>query len=444
VTQAPLPLQLEAAVNVVDAAGQVDPAQDVPFAYSWQTPAWQRPFVPHVVAPMSRHSPAGSVAPVATFVHVPSMPGSAHDWQAPAQALSQHTPCAQKLEPHSLACEHEAPLFFGPHELTLQTFGMRQFVSVVQAPKHDVPLQTYGLHGSESGATHWPVALQLAGGLYTFDVHDSGAHSVPTLYFWQAPAPSHLPFVEHAAAVRSVQSARGSTLPAGIDVHLPGAEAREQLRHAPVQVVSQQMLSTQWEDWHSASSEHGCPLPLGPHRPLTHTWPVSQSLFVTQILLHASVTQRNGLQFCTPCGWHVPVPSHVPGVLRREPVHDGGRHCVSAAYFAQPPNPSHVPVVPQLGAPWSLQTARRSAWPASVGQQVPRRPGSAHDTQPPAQATLQQMLSAQKPDAQSPFTLHVAPFIFLPQLEPTHCWPATHWLDCVHVSKQALVVVSHV
>jgi hypothetical protein len=42
------------------------------------------------------------------------------------------------------------------------------------------------------------------------------------------------------------------------------------------------------------------------------------------------------------------------------------------------------------------------------------------------QATLQQTLSAQKPEAQSAFTLHVAPFIFRPQLAFTHCWPVEH------------------
>ena len=41
----------------------------------------------------------------------------------------------------------------------------------------------------------------------------------------------------------------------------------------------------------------------------------------------------------------------MPGVLRRVPVHDGAMHTVSGAYFVQPPNPSHVPVEPQLGAP---------------------------------------------------------------------------------------------
>jgi hypothetical protein len=249
----------------------------------------------------------------------------------------------------------------------------------------------------------------------------SGAQIVPILYFWQPPAPSHLPFVEQAAAVMSWQTPRGSALPAATEVHLPGAEASEQLRQAPVQAVSQQRPSTQWVERHSVPAEHGWPFCLGPHRPLTQAWPISQSASERQTLLQAPSTQLNGLQFCTPCGRQVPRPSQVPGVLRRVPVQEAGMHWVSAAYFSQPPKPSQVPVVPHEGAPLSTQTRRGSGEPWSIGQQVPRRPGSAHETQPPEQATLQQTPSAQKPDAQSAATLQLAPFIFLPQLALTHC-----------------------
>jgi hypothetical protein len=98
--------------------------------------------VPQLAAPASWQRPAGSATPVGTFVQAPSVPVSAHDWQAPEQALSQHTPCAQKVEAHSPPAEQEAPLFFRPHELPLQTLGGRQLlVVVVHALKHDVTLQ---------------------------------------------------------------------------------------------------------------------------------------------------------------------------------------------------------------------------------------------------------------------------------------------------------------
>jgi hypothetical protein len=79
VTHAPLPSHVEAGVNVVVAAGQVEPAQAVPFAYFWHAPAWHLPFVPQVGPVMSVHRPAGSEFPVGTLVHVPSVPDMAHD-----------------------------------------------------------------------------------------------------------------------------------------------------------------------------------------------------------------------------------------------------------------------------------------------------------------------------------------------------------------------------
>ena len=88
-----------------------------------------------------------------------------HAVQAPAQALSQQTPCAQKPEPHSPGSEHDAPRIFLPHELPLHTLGETQSWFVVHALKQALPLHTFGEHGSESGGVHWPVALQVDGGV---------------------------------------------------------------------------------------------------------------------------------------------------------------------------------------------------------------------------------------------------------------------------------------
>jgi hypothetical protein len=144
VTQAPLPSHVEPAVKFVVAAGQVESWQSVPFAYFWQAPAWHLPFVPQLAAPKSWQAPAGSLDPVGTLVQAPSVPVSAHDWHAPVHALSQQTPCAQKVEEHSLPAEQEAPLFLRPHELPLQTNCLRQLsvaVAIVHALKHVVTLQ---------------------------------------------------------------------------------------------------------------------------------------------------------------------------------------------------------------------------------------------------------------------------------------------------------------
>jgi hypothetical protein len=86
--------------------------------------------------------PAGSALPVGTLVQVPSAPGNAHDWQEPLQAELQQTPSAQKFDWHSDAAEHEAPGGFLPHELRLQTLGVKQLLLLVQALKQAVPLQT--------------------------------------------------------------------------------------------------------------------------------------------------------------------------------------------------------------------------------------------------------------------------------------------------------------
>ena len=98
-------------------------------------------------------------------MHVPSVGVSAHDVHAPSQAASQQTPCAQNVDWHSLASEHEAPRIFLPHELPLQTLGETQLPSTAQALKQLLPLHVYGAHGSESGGAHWPVALHVEGGV---------------------------------------------------------------------------------------------------------------------------------------------------------------------------------------------------------------------------------------------------------------------------------------
>jgi hypothetical protein len=109
--------------------------------------------------------PAGSITWGGTLVHVPSVPLRAHDWHAPVQAKSQQIPCAQVPLVHSEACEQEAPLLFRPQLESIQTLGGAHSLLCEQLPKHRVPLHTKGKHGRGSGATHWPVMLQLEGGV---------------------------------------------------------------------------------------------------------------------------------------------------------------------------------------------------------------------------------------------------------------------------------------
>jgi hypothetical protein len=241
-----------------------------------------------------------------------------------------------------------------------------------------------------------------------------------------------------------LQTFRVSTLFAAMGVHVPFADASEQLRQAPVQAVSQQTPSTQKPDAQSAAAVHVLPfvcLPL----PQLWFWQAivgAQSAFVVHIVLHAPDAQVYGMHSWTPGALHVPCPSHVPGVLRRVPAHDGSTHTVSAAYIAHDPKPSHAPVWPHFAAPLSLQIMRGSGTPWSMGQQVPTLPVWLHETHAPWQATAQHTPSVQKPDAHSSFVLQLMPRILSPQLPAMHCTPGAQSAFVAHSPKQSCLVAS--
>ena len=127
--------------------------------------------------------------------------------------------------------------------------------------------------------------------------------------------------------------------------------------------------------------------------------PVSQSASVAHVLVQAPSRSGTGGSPGRPgpAGAEaVAGPGRVHGDCR---CRTARRTRCRAAYFAQPPMPSQVPVCPQLAGPWSRQTPRGSGASASIGQQRPSRPVRLQVTQAPLQATLQQTPSAQKPDA---------------------------------------------
>ena len=128
-----------------------------------------------------------------------------------------------------------------------------------------------------------------------------------------------------------------STEPVASGVQWPIVEGSAQLLHAPVQAPSQHTPSTHMPERHWASAVHVTPRFSLPQAPLTHAWPVSHWLSFVHDVVQAVAVHRNGEQFCTPCGRQAPLPSHVPGVLRRVPVHEAAMQTVSAAYFSQPP-----------------------------------------------------------------------------------------------------------
>ena len=258
-------------------AGQVAPAHGVPCAYFWQEPASHMPLVPQVVLPWATQVPDGSGAPVATFEQIPIEVASAHERHMLPQAVAQQTPCAQKVEAHSLPSEQKAPVAFLPQEFVSQVLGATQSALLWHDEKQRPPLHAKGAHGSDGGATHWPAPSHVEGPVYTFAAHRSGAHSVPALYVWHPPSPSHRPFVEQTAAPLSWQTLRGSGVAAGIGVQRPIAEGSAQLTHAPPHGPSQQTPSTQKPLAQSVAASQLWPTGFGPQLPFTQACPSWQS-----------------------------------------------------------------------------------------------------------------------------------------------------------------------
>jgi hypothetical protein len=94
---------------------------------------------------------------------------------------------------------------------------------------------------------------------------------------------------------------------------------------------------------------------------------------VLHVFAHAPDVHRNGAH-----DWvfavHAPF-EHCPASFSVDVLaHVAAEHVVPFAYFWQPPAPSHLPIVPQLGAPWSTHAPFGSTAPAIMGEQVPGEP----------------------------------------------------------------------
>ena len=166
-------------------------AHDVPAGYRSQPPLpSQKPVVPQLAAPALLHVPVGSVPLWGTGVHVPAACGSAHDRHMPAHAVLQQTPCAQKLDAHSLFSAHAAPGDLRPHRPFAQTAGASQSASPAHVALQAAAPHANGKHDVAAGVTHAPAPSQVAPGVNV--VVEVGQveswQAVPFGYFWHAPA----------------------------------------------------------------------------------------------------------------------------------------------------------------------------------------------------------------------------------------------------------------
>ena len=100
----------------------------------------------------------------------------------PVHAVAQQTPCAQKLDAHSVAAVQVCPSGFFEHVPPLQTLGAAQSAFVVHVVLHAfaVVSQTYGLHDELAAVAHMPVPLHRRGGVNVAPAGQAAAaHSVP-------------------------------------------------------------------------------------------------------------------------------------------------------------------------------------------------------------------------------------------------------------------------
>jgi hypothetical protein len=200
-----------------------------------------------------------------------------------------------------------------------------------------------------------------------------------------------------------------------------------------VQALSQQTPSTHCPDSHSVPAPQVVPFFLATGPPphcltaapptitVVHGLPGAQSASLAQVLLQAPFAQRYGEQSSSCASRHWPSPSQLRALASIvSPAQVASpQTAVLAGNLAHEPKPSQTPVVPQV-VRFSAGQEAGSGRPAAMNSQRPTAPVWLQATHGPLQATLQQTLSAQNPDTHSVPAAQVAPFIFLPQLLPTH------------------------
>jgi hypothetical protein len=109
-------------------------------------------------------------------------------------------------------------------------------------------------------------------------------------------------------------------------------------------------------------------------------------------------------------------------------------HEVPWVYFWQAPA-AHLPLVPQLVAPWSLQPPAGSGAPDGTSVQRPSDPERAHERHDPEQAVAQQIPCAQVVDRHSVLVEQEAPLGLRPHELAVQTFPVEHSALVAHDAK---------
>ena len=192
-------------------------------------------------------------------MQVPALPGSAHDRQAPVQAMPQQIPCSQNPELHSAALPQVAPGGFLPQLPLMQLLGATQSPSFAQMTMHLLSLpHMNGAHVWVSGAMQAPSPSQRAADFSIVPVHDCGLQMTPEGYLWQAPVPSQTPSLPQLCTPMSSHWLRGS-VPISAGMQVPTAPCKAHVKQTSVHAPAQQTPSTQNPLSHSVAARQDVP-----------------------------------------------------------------------------------------------------------------------------------------------------------------------------------------
>jgi hypothetical protein len=167
---------------------------------------------------------------------------------------------------------------------------------------------------------------------------------------------------------------------AAIGVQVPALPGSAHDMHFDPQAVKQQVPWAQFPLPHSAAPPHTAPGGLSPHEPPMQEAGWAQSAAARQLDLQTPVPQPNGKQELDIGLTQAPAPSQLEPGVKVVPVAGqlGSAQGVPCTYFWQAPA-WHLPLVPQLVRPRSVQVSAGSGMPTGTAVQMPIVPVSAQD-----------------------------------------------------------------